>query len=77
MTDSLKKTLKLKSELIFSNQLLIIKAIASDKWYSVNETAKYLKLDRKTIIKYIRSGEIKAKSFGKKYLINKLQFHDI
>ena len=54
----------------------IVKANDLNIQMSIDETAEYLNLNRKTIIKHIRTGRIKAKAFEKKLRIPKAQFHD-
>jgi excisionase family DNA binding protein len=45
-----------------------------NKQLSVNECAKLLKKDKRTIIKAIDNKQIKATRVGKSYSINQLQF---
>lgn len=45
-----------------------------NKQISVNECAKLLKMDKRTIITAIENKEIKATRVGKSYTINQLQF---
>ena len=54
----------------------IVKANDLNVQMSIDQTAEYLNLNRKTIIKKIRDGKIKATEIDKTYRILKAQFHD-
>ena len=54
----------------------IVKANDLNIQMSIDQTAEYLNLNRKTIIKHIRTGKIKSTIHGKQFRILKAQFHD-
>lgn len=59
------------NEVLILRQLLENKVTLQDRNFNLEEAADYLRVNKKTIIKYVTDGLLPAHKLGKKYLFKK------